>query len=289
MEWLDRLGFPDFHGLFEIICFAVVFYYVLSFFRGTRGAPILTGFVLVFIALIALTRFFRFDALNWLLERFSVYLALAILVIFQPEIRGALAELGKQHFFGSSSGDRKMADQLAQAVSLFSRRKIGALIALEQAIGLRAFQETGTPVDSAVSLELLVSIFYPYTPLHDGGVIVSGNRIAAAGCLFPLSTREGLSKTLGTRHRAAIGLTDETDAVVLVVSEETGSISVCRHGRLTQDLTEEQLKQCLADTVLKKEAAGFFRKRGRKPAESEPAGPVAPSNGAGLPGQVNPP
>lgn len=251
MHWLSRIPFPDINGLVEIICLAVVFYYIFLFFRGSRGAPTLTGFVFVFVVLIIITKLFHLDAINWLLQRFSVYLAVAFLVIFQPEIRRALAELGKQHFFGSAVSDVTLVDHLLKAVSLLAKRRIGALIAIEQDIGTRTIQETGVKVDSAVTPELLASIFFPYTPLHDGGVIISESQIVAARCVFPLSQRAELSKTLGTRHRAAVGLTEETDAMVIVVSEETGMISFSHQGRLFQNLDEERLRRFLSGILLK--------------------------------------
>ncbi len=250
MQWLNRLGIPDLSGGIEIACLAIVFYYVLFFFRGTRVTPVLTGFVLVFIVLIAVTRFFHLDALNWVLGRFSVYLAVAFLVIFQPEIRWALGELGKRHFFGTAVNDQTLVDNLVQAVALLMKRRIGALIAVEREIGTRPVQETGVAIDGAVSPELLASIFYPYTPLHDGGVIIAGNRIVAARCMFPLTQKTEFGKTIGTRHRAAVGLTDETDAVVVVVSEETGMISICHEGRLIQDLGIEELRRTLSELML---------------------------------------
>jgi len=237
--------------MLEIGLLAVGFYYLFLFFRGTRGAQVLFGFVLVLAALVSVTQFLRLDVLNWVLERFSVYLAVAVIVIFQPEIRRALAELGKQHMFTGATASRTMVDHVVETVTLLAGRKIGALIAIEREIGLRAVQETGTAVDSLVTPELLASIFFPYTPLHDGGVILRQDRIVAAGCLFPLSQREGLAMELGTRHRAAIGLTEESDALVVVVSEETGTISVAYKGRLTRGLDEEKLRKLLSAVLLR--------------------------------------
>lgn len=260
MQWLSRVGIPDIYGGIEIACLALVFYYVFFFFRGTRVTPVLTGFVLVFVVLIALTRLLHLDALNWVLGRFSVYLAVVFLVVFQPEIRWALGELGKRHLFGNAVSDETLVDNLVQAVTLLMKRRIGALIAVERDIGTRPIQETGVMLDSMVSPELLASIFYPYTPLHDGGVIISGNRIVAARCMFPLTQRSELGKrTVGTRHRAAIGLADETDAVVVVVSEETGMVSVSHDGHLIQDLDLAELKKVLSDLILKTSAGGRRR------------------------------
>lgn len=278
MDGLNRLAFPDLSGWVEIACLALMFYYVMLFFRGTRGATVLTGFVLLLMGLIALTRLFRLDALTWLLERFSVYLAVAFLVIFQPEIRRVLAELGKQHWFGGVVRDGSLVDHVAQAVMQLAKRKIGALIAVERAIGTRPIQETGVRIDGALTPELLVSLFFPHNPLHDGGVIISGHRVAAAGCMFPLSQRDEFSKTIGTRHRAAVGLTEETDALVVVVSEETGIVSVSRDGQLHFNLDEKLLRRMLTDALLKPPPArgGWrrwwdgVRRAGAPPAEAPP-------------------
>lgn len=246
----SRVEFPGLNGWIEILCLAVIFYYLFFFLKGTRGAPVLTGLVLLFIGLMVLTRLIHLDALNWLLSRFSVYVAVAVLIIFQPEIRRALAELGKQHVFGNAFNNETLVDQIVQATSYLSLRKIGALIAIEQAIGTRPIQETGIKLDSAVTPELLAGIFSPHAPLHDGGVIIAGNRIVAARCMFPLSEQDAFSKALGTRHRAAVGLSDETDAVVIVVSEENGMISVSHDGRLLQNLDENHLRRFLSGLLL---------------------------------------
>ncbi|MBU4366422.1 MAG: diadenylate cyclase CdaA [Kiritimatiellae bacterium] len=247
----SRVEFPGLNGWIEILCLAVIFYYLFFFLKGTRGAPVLTGLVLLFIGLIVLTRLIHLDALNWLLGRFSVYLAVAVLIIFQPEIRRALAELGKQHLFDNAFSNETLVDQIVQATGYLALRKIGALIAIEQAIGTRPVQETGIKLDSAVTPELLAGIFAPYAPLHDGGVIIVGNRMVAARCMFPLSEQDELGKALGTRHRAAVGLSDETDAVVIVVSEETGMISVSHDGRLIQNLDETHLRRFLSGLLLR--------------------------------------
>lgn len=242
---------PNATGIIEILVMAVVLYYIMNFFRGTRSAQVMSGFIFFLIALTVITRFFHLDALNWILQRISVYAAVAFIVIFQPEIRRALAEIGKQSVFASKVTERIMVDNIVSAVALLSKKKIGALIAIQREIGTRAIQETGTRIDSAVTPELLASIFFPMTPLHDGGAIIKNNRIHAAGCLFPLSERRELSKSLGTRHRAAIGLTEETDALVIVVSEETGSISFSYKGRLTRGLDEHHLRRILSSFLLR--------------------------------------
>lgn len=272
MTLSDRIHVPGPTGILEIILLAAAFYYIILFFRGTRGVQVLVGFVLVLVALLLLTQILHLDTLNWILRRSSVYLAIAFVIIFQPEIRRVLAELGKQHIFGSTAGERTLVDHIVQAVVLLAERKIGALVAIEREIGTRTTQDTGTRLDSLVTPELLASIFYPHTPLHDGGVIIRENRIVAAGCLFPLSSREELSKTLGTRHRAAIGLTEETDAIVVVVSEETGTISVAYKGRLTRGLDEDRLRRLLSAVLLKAPKATSRWRRAKEQLDLTPEG-----------------
>ncbi len=232
-------------GLFEILVLSVAFYYIFIFLQGTRGAQVLVGMLLALAALLGLTYVLNLAELNWLLRNISVYLAVAFIVIFQPEIRRALAELGRQPVFNPGTDRRPMIDSIVHAVTHLSDHKVGALIAIEREIGTRAIRETGIKIEAPVVPELLASIFFPHTPLHDGGVILQGNRIMAASCVFPLSQRMELHKSLGTRHRAAVGLSDETDAVVIVVSEETGTISVCYRGRLSRGLDGERLKRFL--------------------------------------------
>lgn len=237
----------------EIFVLSCLFYYIILFFKGTRGAAILTGFVVLIIALLIVTQFFHLDTLNWFLQYFSGFMVIAFVVIFQPEIRRALAQLGRQHVFLSVKRERSLIDHLVQAITHLADRKIGALIAIERDIGMRSIQDTGTRVDSQVTPELLATIFYPHTPLHDGGVVIREDRVVAAGCFFPLSQRDELSKSLGTRHRAAIGVTEETDALVVVVSEETGAISIAYRGRLSRGLDEERLRRLLSGILIKRE------------------------------------
>ncbi len=254
MSWMNRLVWPGWGGLLEIAVLACLIYFVFVFFRGTRSAQVLTGLVLLLIALIGLTKWLDLEALNWLLRRMSVYLTLALLIIFQPEIRRALAELGRHRLFGVSAESWNLVDAVTDAVMLLAERRVGALIAIERKIGTRAIQETGVRQDARVNAELLASIFFPHTPLHDGGVIIRGNRIVAAGCLFPLAQTTDISRGLGTRHRAAMGLSEETDAIVIVVSEETGTVSVSSRGRLIRDFDRERLRRFLS-AVLGRERA----------------------------------
>ncbi len=262
MRLEDLFDLPNLAGWVEIFVLAGMFYYVFRLFKGTRGAAILTGLIIVYGVLYALTIFTHLDTLNWLLSKLMLYISLAFVIIFQPEIRRVLAKLGRQPMWRANgiSSQIALVEPLMQTVQLLSKRKIGALIAIEREIGTRALQDTGTRMNSMVSAELLSTIFFPHTPLHDGGVIISGDRICAAGCLFPLSQKQELSKTLGTRHRAAIGITEETDSIVVVVSEETGAVSVAYNGRLRRGLDETRLRRVLT-SMLRREHTGLARFR----------------------------
>jgi diadenylate cyclase len=235
--------------ILEILILWVFLYYMLRLLRGTRGAAVMTGMIVFMVLLLGLTHVLNLYTLNWLFKQFSVYLGIAFIIIFQPEIRRALAELGRQNVFSSSAVNKPLVDNIVQSVAQLSAGKIGALIAIEREIGTRPIQETGVRIESLVSPELLTSIFFPRTPLHDGGVVVSGGKIVAAGCVFPLTQNDDISRSLGTRHRAAIGITEETDAVVVVVSEETGNISLAYRGSLTRGLDDDKLKRMLSSIL----------------------------------------
>lgn len=245
---------------FQILALATAFYYIFVFFKGTRGAQVLVGLSLFLVILIGLTQLFNLDALNYILRNFSVYLAVALLVIFQPEIRRALAELGKQPALVVSAEKRTAVDHIVRTVMILAEHRVGALIAVEREIGTRTIQESGIRLDAAVTPELLASLFFPHTPLHDGGVIIRANRIVAAGCVFPLSTKIELQKKLGTRHRAAVGLSEETDAIVVVVSEETGTVSVAYRGRLSRGLDEERLRRFLSALLLRNRRSSAWQR-----------------------------
>jgi diadenylate cyclase len=257
MHLIETIPWPGLRGTLEIAVIAMVLYYALLFFQGTRGAQVFSGFVVVLLVLVGLTYFLQLDTLTWLFERFSVYLAVAVLIIFQPEIRRMLAEVGRQHFFAAAS-ERDVIDALVEGMVSLAEQKIGALVAVEREGRAEGVEESGTALDAQITPELIGSIFFPHTPLHDGGVIVRGDRVAAAGCLFPLSHREGLAKQLGTRHRAAIGMSEETDAVVIVVSEETGTLSVAFKGRLRRGLDEAHLRRILR-SILRRGRPGTGR------------------------------
>lgn len=245
MTWLRDLQIPDPRGLLEILVLTVAFFYLIRLFRGTRATQVLTGLAVFLLTALFLTQVLQLETLTWLLQRFFVYLAIAVLVIFQPEFRRGLAEIGRQPLFAVTARELGVVDAVVRAAVQLSERRIGALIAIQREIGTRAIQETGKALDARVSAELLAALFYPRSPLHDGGVVIAGSRIAAAGCLFPLPQEGATFPPLGTRHRAAIGMSEETDALVVVVSEETGTISVAYKGGLSRGLDEERLRKIL--------------------------------------------
>ena len=262
---------PGLRGVLEIAVLAVAIYYILLFFRGTRGAQVLLGLVFLVLILMVVTQAGRLVTLNWLLQHLSVYAVIATVVIFQPEIRRALAELGSNRGFSVAGHDRDMLDELVRAVLALSAGKTGALIALQREIGTRAIQETGTRLDAEVSSGLLCTIFFPHTALHDGGVVIAGNRLQAAACVFPL-TSQPLQGNLGTRHRAAVGMSEETDALVVVVSEETGAISVAYKGRLSYGLEEPRLRRILTSLLLRNASKENKWSRARKALDFSPSG-----------------
>jgi diadenylate cyclase len=258
MSWFQHIDIPEWTGLLEIFILATAFYYLLKFFRGTRGSAIMTGLAILFVSLIILTKATNLTTIGFLLQKLMVYLAFALIVIFQPELRRALARIGRQGNFMATKARKAMADPITDATMMLSSRKIGALIAIERSVETRAIQETGTLLNSDVSAELLTTLFYPGTPLHDGGVIISEDRVAAAGCVFPLTQNDDLASNLGTRHRAAIGMTEESDTVVIVVSEETGVISIAYNGRLKRGFDGAHLRRILS-TFLGRQTGGMPR------------------------------
>jgi diadenylate cyclase len=230
----------------EITILAVGIYYVFTFVKGTRGASIVTGFLAIVLTLSFITAWLDLTVLRWLLGSITTFFVVAILVIFQPEIRRMLAQLGNLEVFGNVHEQRENIEVIIQTVERLSEVRIGALIAVEQTNALRDMVESGVPVDCVATPEMLETIFFPNNAIHDGGVILKGDRIAFAACIFPLTRRQDLNKSLGTRHRAAIGLSEETDAVIVAVSEETGAVSYAFKGQLTRGVTLENLRAFLS-------------------------------------------
>src|ERR1022692_4111472 len=234
----------------EIFILAVLIYFVFKFVRGTRGWPVVIGFVVVLLALALVTTILKLQVLRWLLGTFSAFFAIAVVVIFQPELRRMLAELGNLPLFASAREQRESIEVIIQTAERLADVKIGALIAIEQSIQLQEAVESSLPVDCDATPEMLETIFFPNNAIHDGGVILKGDRIAYAACIFPLTQRSDLNKSLGTRHRAAIGLSEETDAAIVVVSEETGAVSYAYKGQLTRGVTLEELRAFLTSVLL---------------------------------------
>jgi diadenylate cyclase len=211
---------------------------------------VLTGLAVLVLGLALLSQLFGLGVISWLLRSLSAIVVLALVVIFQPELRRLLAQIGSHRLFGTQLQQRETVEVLAETTFDLSNRRLGALIAIERGTDIQSHIESGVEVDSIFSPELVVSIFHPKTPLHDGGLIVRGDRIASAACIFPVSQRQDLDRNLGLRHRAAIGLSEESDAIVLIVSEETGVVSLAHRGRLERDFTPESLRKRLAELLI---------------------------------------
>lgn len=237
-RWID---------LVDILAVSYVVYRVLLLIKGTRAVQMLTGLGVIGLAFIASLRFELFT-LNWILSHFFNSVILIVIVLFQDDLRRALTHVGKNPFFSTASAEeeREMVDEISKAALRLAKERIGALIVLERENGLKNFIDTGAKIDSKVRSEVLYSVFIPTSPIHDGAVIISNGRIAAAGCFLPLTKSSNLDAKFGTRHRAAIGLSEETDAIVILVSEEAGEAHLVKNGKITMNLTEEELRSSLA-------------------------------------------
>jgi len=234
----------------EIGILWLVIYQGYLYFRGTRGAKVLSGLALALLTLLLVARLLRLVVILWLIQNVAAFLSIALVVIFQPELRRALAALGSHHFFTTTTQNRETIEVISDMVFDLSNRQFGALIAVERDINISSFAESGVTVDCELSPELVVTIFQPKTPLHDGGLILRNDRILAAACIFPVSQREDLDRNLGLRHRAALGLSEESDAVTLVVSEETGIVSICHRGKIERNFDPESFKLRLSELFL---------------------------------------
>jgi diadenylate cyclase len=235
---LPRIGWTSVLDIFGV---AVVIYQLLQIIRGTRAAHVLVGIAAVF-ATYEISVYAGLDALHSMFASLAPYAGIAILILFQSEIRRTLARLGRRRLVGGYERPES-TDEILLALATMSRDKIGALIVLERDIGLRTFIESGVRLESEVSRDLLLSIFYPGTPLHDGAVIVQKGRIAAAACFLPLSVNPLVTTKMGTRHRAGLGITEETDCLALIVSEETGAISIAAFGKIERDVMLDRVDE----------------------------------------------
>ncbi len=244
---LDALRRLDARAVVDILIIAVVVYYALRLLKGTRAAQMVVTLLLVAAAFYG-ARWARLEMVEWLLNTLLPYFVIALIVLFQPEIRRALASAGRNPFWERLGGSARSGalDDVVMAAAHFAQTKTGALIVLERDVGLKIYIESGIPLDAALSYDLLLAIFHHASPLHDGAVILHGEKVAAAACFLPLSLNPMLSTQLGTRHRAAIGVTEESDAVAVVVSEQTGAITLASGGAIESNLTAEQLAERLA-------------------------------------------
>ena len=237
----------------EILILWFVIYRMLVFFEGTRAFQVLRGITYLVIAYL-ISQILGLDTIIWLLTKFFGLSIIAILIIFQQELRQGLARLGQGHLFTVSLGEAEiiaLIDEIVDAIYKLSKKKIGCLIAIQREAKLTSYTESGVAIEGRISSALLQSIFMPTTPLHDGGVIANGDRILAASCLFPLSDNPNFSKIVGTRHRAAVGLTEQTDAVVVMVSEETGEVSIACDGRFIPVANNERCFEILKELVVR--------------------------------------
>lgn len=242
--------------LLDIVIVSIIFYRILLIIKGTKAAKMLAGLGILLVASF-FSGYLQFYTMDWLIQSFWAQVVIVLIVLFQPEIRRALAQMGESSFLQgfTSAEELRSLEEIVRTASALANRKIGALIVIEREVSLKDYIEIGISLDARVSKELLLSIFHPTSPIHDGAVIIRGNRVVAAGCFLPITLGADVSKTLGTRHRAGIGITEETDAVTIIVSEETGTISVAIHGKLETHIDMGILRDMLTDlfTESKKE------------------------------------
>ncbi len=263
----------------EILLLATCVYQIYRAFRATRGAQILVGLGTVLVALTLVSTIFKFEVISWIIKGAATILAFALIVIFQPELRNGLARLGSNRLFSFSS-KRRLAflERFADAVISLSKKRVGALFAIQRGISLKDFLDSGVVLDAQFSPELAMAVFHPKAPLHDGGMIIADDRVAGAACVFPVTEKEMKDRSTGLRHRAAIGLTERTDAIAVVVSEETGAISISENGTLQRNLTEKQFREKISEIFLS----------GKPTNETEPAtqldrkDPLAPASDSDL-------
>jgi diadenylate cyclase len=259
-RFLPYLSYIDLRTVIDILAVAFVFYKLLTWLKGTRAIQLLKGLAVLVVASYISERF-QLYTMGWLLEKTWTALFVALPVVFQPELRRALEQLGRGGFFGRvlfnvDEDNRRTVREIVRAAEVLSRRKVGALIVFMRETGLQEYIDSGIKMDALVTAELIVNVFEPKTPLHDGAVIIGNGRMQAAACLLPLTENPYLSKELGTRHRSAIGITEHSDAVSLVVSEETGMISLAEDGRITRGLSGAELEQRLGECLRSGSKAG---------------------------------
>jgi diadenylate cyclase len=235
----------------EVLVLWILIYQTYRVFRATRGARILVGLTVVIILMTLASQILDLKVIEWIIKSAAAVLAFALLIIFQPELRNGLARLGSTNLFSfSTSQQRIFLDALTEAVMKLSKKRFGALFAIERGIELSEYERTGVVIDSALSVELVATVFHPKTALHDGGMILKKERIASAACIFPVSQKQLSDRSLGLRHRAGFGITEETDAVAVIVSEETGAISIVVEEKIYRNLSEDEFREKLEEIFL---------------------------------------
>jgi diadenylate cyclase len=246
---LSELAKSHWRDALEIALLAMGIYYSWLLLRGTRGVRILTSVAVFFVSIMLLAQVLQLRVIGWLFHNLATFLVFALVVLFQPEIRRALAAFGSHRLLSFVRESPPAVEVLAASTFDLANRQLGALIAIERDSNLDELAESGVPIDAAISQELLVTFFFPKTPLHDGGVIIRGDRILAAASIFPVSQRSDLDRNLGLRHRAGLGLSEEYDALVIVVSEETGIVSICQRGTIERNFDPETFKTRLYELL----------------------------------------
>jgi diadenylate cyclase len=232
----------------EILILTFCVYQIYKAFRATRGAQILVGLGTILILLVLFSTVLRLEVIQWIITRAAAVLAFSLIVIFQPELRTGLARLGSNRLFSLYSRRKHdFLERFSDSVINLSKKRIGALFAIQRDVSLKEQLETGVILDARFTPELAMAVFFPKSPLHDGGMIIADERVAAAACVFPVTEREMQDRSTGLRHRAALGISERTDAVCVVVSEETGGISICENGILQRNLTEQQFRDKISD------------------------------------------
>ncbi|MDR7002814.1 diadenylate cyclase CdaA [Neobacillus niacini] len=273
MPFADFTVWKYLASIVDILLVWYVIYKLINVIRGTKAVQLLKG-ILVILLVRVVSEYFGLKTLSWMMQQAINWGFLAIIIIFQPELRRALEQLGRGRFFSRSGNPddddpEKTVTAIIKATDYMAKRRIGALISIEKETGMGDYIETGIPLDSKISSELLINIFIPNTPLHDGAVIIQKNNVSAAACYLPLSESPFISKELGTRHRAALGISEVTDSITVVVSEETGGISLTKNGELHRDLNADEFKELLLSELLvnnkvKQASSARWNWRGKK-------------------------
>ncbi|MCH6268859.1 MULTISPECIES: diadenylate cyclase CdaA [Neobacillus] len=254
MPFADWTFWKYISSTIDIVLVWYVIYKLINIIKGTKAVQLLKGIFVILLVKVA-SDFFGLTTLSWMMEQVITYGFLAIIIIFQPELRRALEQLGRGRFFSRSNNpededQEKTVEAIMKATDYMAKRRIGALISIERETGMSDYIETGIGLNSRISSELLINIFIPNTPLHDGAVIIQRNNVAAAACYLPLSESPFISKELGTRHRAALGISEVTDSITVVVSEETGAISLTKNGELHRDVKADEFRELLTNELL---------------------------------------